>query len=191
MVLMLRKMALDFKNIIFIPGLFCLFAFSGCTQPNLPPPEITWLNQHIKNEYFSIDVPWGWRTYVSRSRNGNLHYDFLDPHYAKFRVRITITKDVASLSGESDDVSIWGRICLLFSDLFTPNYAVRSRDNLRTKINGKVTTIEAVNTDEFSGYIANISGEEASYIVYYWLWKDFPQETKDRIRQIVYSMNVP
>lgn len=172
-------MALDFKNIISILGLLCLFAFSGCAKDlPPPPPEISSLNQHFENEYFSIDVPWGWKVYTSTSRSGNLHFDFLDPHYPKFRIRISIAQDAASLSDDSSEVSVWGRICLLFSDLFTKDFDIKSRSNVITQINGKSATIYEVNTDEFAGYVATISGNVDTYDIYYWLWKIFRKKPK-------------
>ena len=191
MVLMSRWMAPDFKNIISILGVLCLFAFSGCAADLPPPPEISSLNQHFENEYFSIDVPWGWKVYASTSRSGNRYFDFLDPQYSKFRIRIAIAQDMASLSDDSSEVSFWGRICLLFADWFSKDFAVRSRSDMKTQINGKLATIHVVNTDEFSGYVVTIPGKWDFYNIYYWLWKDFPQETKARIEQIVYSMKVP
>jgi hypothetical protein len=178
------------KNIISILGALCLFVFSGCA-PDIPPPEVSLAKQHFENEYFSIDVPWGWKLYTSTSKSGNLHFDFLDPHYSKFRIRISIAQDPASLSDDSSEVSIWGKICLLFSDLFTKDYTVKSRSDEVTQINGKSVTIHVLNTDEFAGYVATTSGEWGTYNIYYWLWEDFPQETKDRIGQIVYSIRVP
>jgi hypothetical protein len=183
-------MTLDFKNIISILGVLCLFVFSGCAK-DLAPPEISSLNQHFENEYFSIDIPWGWKVYESTSRSGNLHFDLLDPHYPKFRIRISIAKDAASLSDDSSEVSVWGRICLFFSDLFSKNFAVKARSTVITQINGKRADIYVVNTDEFAGYVATISGELGTYDIYYWLWEEFPQETKDRIGQIIYSIRVP
>jgi hypothetical protein len=183
-------MALDLKNIISIPAVLCLFVFSGCAK-DLPRPDISPLNHHFENEYFSIDFPWGWKAYTSTSRSGNLHFDFSDPQYPKYRIRISFAKDAASLSDDSSEVSLWGRICLLFSNLFSKDFAVRSRSNIETQINGKSAAIYVINTDEFDGYIATISGKLGTYNIYYWLWKDFPQETKDRFGQIVYSIRVP
>lgn len=184
------SITMDFKTIISTLGVLCLFAFSGCSSDFLPP-QIDSSNQHFENKYFSIDVPGNWKAYVSASRNGNRRFDFLDPNYAKIRIRVTVSQDPASLSDDSNDLNVWERLCLMFEDLFSKDFAIRSRANIKTQINGKPANINVINTDEFDGYVGSILGKSYSYKFYYWQWKDFSQETKDRIEQVIYSIKVP
>ena len=162
---------------------------SGCSS-RVYRQEISVLNNHIENEYFTVDIPYGWEVYHSESHIGNKYFDFLDPHYPKFRIRIAIGLDTYSLDND-DQLSPWARLSLLFTQLVTKKYDIKSRSERHININGKPATDDAYSTDDFTGHLVSLLGKNYTYYIYYWSWNDFSQDTKDRIEQVVYSVSVP
>ena len=174
---------------LIVSRFFWVIFLAGCTE-QIPPAPISPLNQHFQNEYFSIDVPDDWKAYKSSSPKGNRYFDFLDPHYPKYRIRVAVGQDELSLKEDDSQTSAWARAELLFSQLFSKDYDIKSRASQHVTINGKPAIINSVETDEFVGSEVILTGANGSYLVCFWLWKDFSPETQERIRQIVFSLNV-